>query len=302
MIQNKALIVFLVLVLVGGGAYYLGTQRNQYSEPWPPSSEYKPNPKPTPKPEDGVPNSFKSACSSDSFYKSNNKYYHTTSVYDEGDVDPTAIIKEISKEEYVQEYQHSKLGDGGCMRPLKPVVYLYPKTIQKVNVQLDYNGTIFADYPDYDPVQKGWTVTAFPDGKIINKDGKEYSYIFWEGTPAAPIEYDLSTGFVVRGQDTKVFLQNTLAQMGLTPKEYNEFIVYWYPLMKDNAYNLIHFAEKQYTDQAPLTITPTPDAILRVFMVFKPLQEKISIKPQTIKSFVRKGFTVIEWGGTEIKN
>jgi hypothetical protein len=71
--------------------------------------------------------------------------------------------------------------------------------------------------------------------------------------------------------------------------------------MQNNPYNLIHFAGTQYTDTAPLTITPTPDAILRVFMVYKPLQEKISIKEQSLKTFERKGFTVIEWGGTEAK-
>lgn len=89
--------------------------------------------------------------------------------------------------------------------------------------------------------------------------------------------------------------------MGLSPKEYNEFIVYWYPLMQNNPYNLIHFAGEQYTQTAPLTITPTPDAMLRVFMVYKPLQEEVVIKEQPLQSFERKGFTVIEWGGTETK-
>ena len=188
----------------------------------------------------------------------------------------------------------------GCA--YKPVIYLYPQKIENVKVELDYKGKLIADYPAYDYSIKGWDVTAYPDGKIINKDGKEYSYLFWEGEPSIPINYDLSTGFVVKGEDTVKFLQDTLSKMGLTPKEYNEFIVYWYPKMKDNKYNLIHFADKQYTDTAPLTITPTPDSILRVFMVFKPLDKAIELKSQEIKSFNRTGFSVIEWGGTELKN
>jgi len=96
------------------------------------------------------------------------------------------------------------------------------------------------------------------------------------------------------------FLQETLSRLGLTPKEYNEFIVYWYPKMKDNTYNLIHFAEKEYTNIAPLTIIPKPDSLLRVFMVFKPLDKAVEVKPQEIKPFVRNGFTVVEWGGTEL--
>lgn len=183
----------------------------------------------------------------------------------------------------------------------KPVIYLYPTQTQNVKVELDYKGKLIADYPAYDYSQKGWSVTASPDGKILNRDGKEYSYLFWEGEPSTPISYDLSTGFIVKGEDTIKFLQDTLSKIGLTPREYNEFIVYWYPKMKDNKYNLIHFADKQYTDTAPLTITPTPDSILRVFMVFKPLNKEVIIKPQEIKSFNRIGFSVIEWGGTELK-
>lgn len=182
----------------------------------------------------------------------------------------------------------------------KPVIYLYPQEKQNVKVQLNYQGEIIADFPNYDKQIKGWFVTAYPDGKIINhKDNNEYSYLFWEGKPEKPINWDLSEGFIVKGEDIKEFLQSKLAQIGLTPKEYNEFIVYWFPLMQDNKYNLIHFAGEQYTNIAPLAITPKPDSTLRVFMVYKPLEESIEIKEQKLETFNRKGFSVIEWGGTE---
>lgn len=79
----------------------------------------------------------------------------------------------------------------------------------------------------------------------------------------------MSEGFVLKGKDTREFLQDILKK--------NEFIVYWYPLMKDNSYNLIHFAGEKYTNSAPLTITPQPDSVLRVFMVFKPFDKFIKI-------------------------
>jgi len=183
----------------------------------------------------------------------------------------------------------------------KPVIYLYPQKVEKVKVELDYHGEIIADYPAYDYSIKGWEVTAYPDGKIINSDGEEYSYLFWEGKQAEKTNYDMSTGFVVKGENTREFLQDTLSKMGLTPKEYNEFIVFWYPKMKNNKYNLIHFADSEYTDTAPLTVIPAPDSMLRVFMVYKPLKEEIKVNPQEVKSFNRTGFSVIEWGGTEIK-
>lgn len=183
----------------------------------------------------------------------------------------------------------------------KPVIYLYPESKTNVMVQLEYEGKIVADYPNYNQNINGWSVIAYPEGRIINlEDNKEYSYIFWEGIPSKAIKWDLSTGFVVRGEDSKEFLQEKLAQIGLTPREYNEFIVYWYPQMQDNEYNLVHFAQSQYTDNAKLTINPTPDSILRVFMVFKPLEKPIKVEEQKLSGFERKGFTVVEWGGTKV--
>jgi hypothetical protein len=83
-------------------------------------------------------------------------------------------------------------------------------------------------------------------------------------------------------------LQEILPKTGMTPKEYNEFIVYWYPIIQKNKYNLIHFASEQYTDTAPLTTVPEYDSLLRVFMVIKPLEEPINIEPQDFNKFERK--------------
>ena len=51
----------------------------------------------------------------------------------------------------------------------------------------------------------------------------------------------MSAGFVVKGEDTAAFLQEKLAYLGLTPREYNECIVYWLPRLEGNPYNLISF-------------------------------------------------------------
>ena len=68
-------------------------------------------------------------------------------------------------------------------------------------------------------------------------------------------------------------------------------------LMQENEYNLITFQQEIYTDNAVLTITPQPDSMLRVFMAYQPLDEKIILPEQQLQSFERKGFTVVEWGG-----
>ena len=51
----------------------------------------------------------------------------------------------------------------------------------------------------------------------------------------------------------------------------------------------------------PLEITPKPDTIIRIVMEFKGLEEPIQIKEQKLITPQRTGFTVVEWGGTEIK-
>lgn len=178
----------------------------------------------------------------------------------------------------------------------KPVIYLYPEQKTAVSVSLDYAGTLTATYPAY---ENGWHVTAEPDGTLYDEAGNEYSYLFWEGESKP--DYDFSKGFCVAGADTADFLRETLAEIGLTPKEYNEFIVYWMPKMQENPYNLISFQSERYTDTAKLDIDPEPDSVLRVFMAWKPLSKLQTIEPQTLTPFARDGFTVVEWGGCEVK-
>ena len=51
----------------------------------------------------------------------------------------------------------------------------------------------------------------------------------------------------------------------------------------------------------PLEVNPKPDTVIRVLMIYKPLNKKIKVKEQKIITPERKGFTLVEWGGTELK-
>lgn len=177
----------------------------------------------------------------------------------------------------------------------KPIIYLYPEEEMEVDVTLDLDGDLTASWPAYG---EGWSVTAQPDGTLTDLAGNEYSYLFWEGQ--SDREYDFSQGFCVAGEDTGAFLRQVLSDMGLTPKEYNELIVYWLPLMQESPYNLISFQGEAYTQSARLTITPEPDSLLRVFMAWKPVEEPVELPAQTFESFDRAGFTVVEWGGCQV--
>ena len=182
----------------------------------------------------------------------------------------------------------------------KPVIYLYPTSPQEVSVKLKYDGQLTDIYPGFNQPD-GWKVLAQPSGELTDLSTfKPYSYLFWEGQPNKPIALP-NEGFVVKGSDTVEFLQQKLAYLGLTPKEYNEMIVFWLPKMQHNAYNHVYFATTSYTDTARLEVEPKPDSMLRVFMVFRPLDQPKQVKEQSLQTFERKGFSVIEWGGSEQK-
>lgn len=178
----------------------------------------------------------------------------------------------------------------------KPVIYLYPEDTMEVSVELDYSGVLTYTYPTY---QEGWAVIAEPDGKIINPiDGREYSYLFWEGVTEH--EWSFDKGFVVPGNQVEEFLIDKLSYLGLLPHEYNEFIVYWVPRMQDYPFNLITFQIDDYEAVAKLSVEPKPDSVLRVFMTYRALNEPIDIEEQELATFERYGFTVIEWGASEV--
>ncbi|MBE6713586.1 MAG: hypothetical protein E7580_08805 [Ruminococcaceae bacterium] len=178
----------------------------------------------------------------------------------------------------------------------KPVIYLYPETETKVSVSLDIQGKLTCGYPLY---RQGWSVTAAPDGTLTDSAGQTYNYLYWEGETET--QYDLSTGFCVRGEDTAKFLEIALEKLGLTRREANEFIVYWLPLMEPNPYNVISFQTELYTEAAKLKVTPEPNTLIRVFMVWQKAESYIELPEQELSAPKREGFTVVEWGGTKIQ-
>ena len=178
----------------------------------------------------------------------------------------------------------------------KPVIYAYPEMGMPVSVKLDYRGELTTTYPAYND---GWEVLARPDGTLTDPEtGREYYCLYWEGV--TDTVYDFSEGFVVSGEDSAAFLEEALATLGLSAREANEFIIYWLPRLEANPYNLITFQSEAYTDSARLTIDPAPDTLIRVFMAWRGLDAPIDIAPQTLEPVVREGFTVVEWGGTEV--
>ncbi|MFA6424515.1 MAG: hypothetical protein WCV83_04405 [Candidatus Magasanikbacteria bacterium] len=177
----------------------------------------------------------------------------------------------------------------------KPVIYLYPTTETKVNVQVKPNGGLTKVDPFY-PTD-GWLVNAKPNGELTNiSDQQNYPYLFWEGNA-----YDMNIpneGFVLRKENVKANMETLLARLGLNEKETADFLEFWQTKLEVKPYVFVTFVSQTDFDKvAPLNISPKPDKVIRVFMDYQPLDFPQKVSPLKIETPTRTGFTVVEWGG-----
>lgn len=180
---------------------------------------------------------------------------------------------------------------------VKPVIYLYPEEETELDVKIptvDFTTT----YPLYN---NGWSVIARPNGTLIDKNNREYNYLYWEGY--TDYQVDLSEGFVVSKDKYIEFLEDKLEYVGLSDKEACDFISYWLPLMNEYDYCLVSF-QKDYGEKVKIEYNIEPANELVIFTAIKGLDEPIQVIEQDLtsyKDFVREGFVVVEWGGRFIE-
>ena len=181
----------------------------------------------------------------------------------------------------------------------KPVIYLYPTEETEVSVKLLDKERITCSYPKY---IDGWDVLAKPNGNLIDLDtGRNLYSLYYESESVEKFNV-VQEGFVVKGEDSAKFLEEKLEVLGLTERETEEFIIYWLPKLESNKYNYIRFATtEEINSNMALEINPKPDTVIRIIMTFKGLEKPIDVEEQKLVTPERNGFTVVEWGGTEIK-
>jgi len=182
----------------------------------------------------------------------------------------------------------------------KPAIYLYPTVKTEISVKNDCKGTIMNTYPLY---KKGWNIIAEPNGTFYNLDDKRiYNYLFWDFSYGfTPKHFKYENGFYIKKEDNITFLQQKLEVLGLNNTEINDFVVYWLPELNKNEENFIHFWVNDNIDNSSiLNINPKPDTLLRIFMEFKAYNGEQKLPVQALTSTPRKGFTVVEWGGSNI--
>ncbi len=185
------------------------------------------------------------------------------------------------------------------IRTLKPVIYLYPEKEQQTDITLNFTGSNLYTYPKIGS-DNSWHVTAKPDGMLTDAKGNSYPYLFWEGIQADMSYINFTEGFVVKVDQLETFLEAKLTLLGLNARERTDFITYWAPKQQKSEYVFVRFETTAYNKAVPLTISPAPQSIQRIFTIFMPVDKGYECSPQTLIPFIRRGYTVIEWGGAEL--
>ena len=175
----------------------------------------------------------------------------------------------------------------------KPIIYLYPEEKTDVTVTFENPNLLTTTYPKF---KNSWKVTANPNGDLYDLNGNYYYGLYFEEEGSSDV--DFTEGFYVTKASAIDFLEEKLSIIGLNPKERNEFIMYWLPILEKNEKSLVYFELTEERDKYnKLIINPKPDSVLRVAIHIKKVNKKTSIKEEKLKTFKRSGFTVVEWGG-----
>jgi hypothetical protein len=185
----------------------------------------------------------------------------------------------------------------------KPVIYAYGNEGQIFDLNVQPKGKFTFTYPEIGK-NNNWSASINSGG--ISVGNKIFPYLFYESQMA-----DLNfisdkqnlAGSVIGKQEVVHFLEQTLTALNFNIQEQTDFITYWAPKMITHERVFIQFwIDGDYEAISALKISPQPDNLGRVFMVYSPLDkdQEIKCEPQQFESFARDGFTIIEWGGSEL--
>ncbi|GEM_PF-6690658 len=171
----------------------------------------------------------------------------------------------------------------------KPAIYLYPTDTTTIDVTLTLNGSLVTSIPPY---HEGWHVSVESNGTINGK----YDYLFYENTLNTITLPD--EGWIVAGEELEAWCDHYLPLMGLNARERKDFKAYWLKALDPHTlYEIKRFSEAFLQQTMQLTVTPTPDSMVRVLLNFKAIPAPYPLTTPTLHTPQRIGFHLLEWGG-----
>ncbi|MBI5507481.1 MAG: hypothetical protein HY903_01890 [Deltaproteobacteria bacterium] len=189
---------------------------------------------------------------------------------------------------------------GGPVMIRKPVIYVYPERKMIVRVALQVQGEVVAEYPKM--TDGAWQMVATPEGTLFDPTTeRRFSYLFWEATRPQGFAIDPAQAHLVTDKNAETFLEKACVAYGLNDKEKTDFVSYWLPHLEKNDMSLVQFlATDEYARYADLQVSPKPDTLIRMFMIFKRTATAVQTGNPALPKGIRKGYTVVEWGGTNL--
>ena len=154
----------------------------------------------------------------------------------------------------------------------KPVIYFYPESPTSVSAQLSTDEFITHSEPFVGFLSPAsWRFTALPNSTLLfNGGSSSYPYLFYE-TSYVGRKFPLREGWSVPSGELDALLARELPRLGLSEREAGEFREYWMARLPLSPYYSVYVVERKDTDEKlALTVSPTPDSIVRVILAFKP--------------------------------
>ncbi|PKM76423.1 MAG: hypothetical protein CVU90_12155 [Firmicutes bacterium HGW-Firmicutes-15] len=199
-------------------------------------------------------------------------------------------IKNLDK---IFSWLKKNLGDVGksLLDVYKPNIYIYCDQDIEVNVQLKPYRYITASIPEYDPTE-GWTAKVY-QGSINGGD----DYLFYEAK-VPDNHFQRREGFRIKGKSLRTDLWCLMEMYDFNVKETADFVEYWFDKLPQTD-NYVFYPQDTETIEKimPLTVTPAPDTIERLWFLIENDRGQYIQTVFPIDKVTRNGLAVVEWGG-----
>ncbi|KAF9264525.1 hypothetical protein L218DRAFT_862521 [Marasmius fiardii PR-910] len=250
------------------------------------------------------------------------------------------------------------------LRGDKPVIYLLSQQEREATVRLSLapQWEVSALYPVV-PITRcsrgkvhqtvQWSVQTRKDNTLIETTtGSEVAYLFWEARSSLPEvppspppsprldnrtketfvpnnpQITPQTSVILSIEALPAYLEKVLKALAFHTEARTSFITYWLPSFLRHKHIALRFLpQSAYEEAAPLDVTPAPDVVTRIFMLFRGItEEELKSEEEGVwgeaakrsssedgvaywqnivgvdmaKSTNEDLFRVLEWGGMEV--
>ena len=175
----------------------------------------------------------------------------------------------------------------------KPNIYIYTDEEADIKVEFLWPDLLTKTLPEY---QGAWEVTANGDGMLSTADGEKYGYLFYESATQERY-FQSEEGWLISAATREEQYRSILSEYGFNETEISDFVEYWVEKLPAGVDYVMYPQMTETVDTAmPVTITPEPDHITRIWFVYRPYNGQKFMEAKTSK-IPREGYTVVEWGG-----